>query len=79
MRGRPDGSNMTPPSPRRFVIDMYSSRYHLWCMPEEVTERIRAALPPGGLLVVGAAEGVSDLLRDFQRIEPWLFRKPVSH
>lgn len=36
---------MTPPSTRRFVIDMYSSRYHLWCMPEEVTERIRAALP----------------------------------
>jgi phosphoglycerate dehydrogenase-like enzyme len=46
MRGRPDGSNMTPASPRRFVIDMYSSRYHLWCMPEEAAERIRAALPP---------------------------------
>ncbi len=38
---------MTPPSPRRFVIDMYSSRYHLWRMPEEVAERIRAVLPPG--------------------------------
>lgn len=38
---------MTPPSPRRFVIDMYSSRHHLWCMPEASAERIRAALPPG--------------------------------
>jgi D-2-hydroxyacid dehydrogenase (NADP+) len=46
MRGRPDGSNMTPPPPRRFVIDMYSSRYRLWRMPEEVAERIGAALPP---------------------------------
>jgi phosphoglycerate dehydrogenase-like enzyme len=38
---------MTPRSARRFVIDMYSSRYHLWRMPEEVAERIDAALPPG--------------------------------
>ncbi len=36
---------MTPLSPRRFVIDMYSSRYPLWCMPEGHAERIRASLP----------------------------------
>lgn len=38
---------MTPPSTRRFVIDMYSSRYSLWRMPDEVAERIEAALPAG--------------------------------
>ncbi|NIR43371.1 MAG: D-2-hydroxyacid dehydrogenase [Gemmatimonadetes bacterium] len=36
---------MTPLPKRRFVIDMYSSRYPLWCMPEEDSARIRAALP----------------------------------
>ncbi len=37
---------MSPPRSRRFVIDMYSSRYPLWCMPEADAERIDAALPP---------------------------------
>ena len=40
-----------------------------------VLHNIRAALPPGGLLMAGATEGVTDMLRDFQRLEPWLFRK----
>ena len=39
---------------------------------------IRTALKPGGLLLVGAAEGVAELLRDFHRIEPWLYRKPAA-
>jgi chemotaxis protein methyltransferase CheR len=43
-----------------------------------VLHNIRAALRPGGLLVVGAAEGVADLLQDFPRLEPWLYRKPIS-
>ncbi len=42
---------MTPPSSRRFVIDMFSSRYPLWCMPEADAERIRAELPPDWELV----------------------------
>jgi chemotaxis protein methyltransferase CheR len=42
-----------------------------------VLHNIRAALSPGGLLVTGTAEGVADMLRDFQRLKPWLFRKPV--
>lgn len=41
-----------------------------------VIENVRAAIRPGGMLVAGAAEGVADLLRDFQRIQPWLYRKP---
>ena len=47
----PDGSIMTPLSSRRFVIDMYSSRYPLWCVPEGDAERIGAALPPDWQMV----------------------------
>ena len=42
-----------------------------------VLHNVRAAMRPGGLIVAGMAEGVADLLRDFQRLKPWLFRKPV--
>ncbi len=41
-----------------------------------VIDNVRSALSPGGLLVAGAAEGVADLVKDFQRIQPWLYRKP---
>jgi chemotaxis protein methyltransferase CheR len=30
---------------------------------------------PGGMLVVSASEGVSDLLKGYIRIQPWLYRK----
>jgi chemotaxis protein methyltransferase CheR len=43
-----------------------------------VLDNIRPVVRPGGLLIVGAAEGVADLLPDFQRLEPWLYRKPVA-
>jgi chemotaxis protein methyltransferase CheR len=43
-----------------------------------VLQHVRAALRPGGLLVVGATENVAGMLRDFERLEPWLFRKPPS-
>ena len=41
-----------------------------------VLHNVRAAMRPGGLMVTGMAEGVADLLRDFERLRPWLFRKP---
>jgi chemotaxis protein methyltransferase CheR len=41
-----------------------------------VLSNVRSAIRPGGLLVAGAAEGVSDLIKDFERIQPWLYRKP---
>ncbi len=41
-----------------------------------VLKHVRDALAPGGLLLAGAAEGVSDLLKDFERVQPWLFRRP---
>ena len=45
---------------------------------QRVMHNVRSAVRPGGLLLAGAAEGVTDLLRDFQRIHPWLFRKPTN-
>jgi chemotaxis protein methyltransferase CheR len=41
-----------------------------------VLHNVRGAMRPGGLIVTGMAEGVADLLRDFERLKPWLFRKP---
>jgi chemotaxis protein methyltransferase CheR len=41
-----------------------------------VLHNVRAAVRPGGMLIAGMAEGVGDYLRDFQRLKPWLFRKP---
>ena len=32
-------------------------------------------LKPGGHFICGAAEGVSDLMAGFQRLDPWLYRK----
>lgn len=37
---------------------------------------LRRLIRPGGMLVAGAAEGVSDLLRDMVRLQPWLYRQP---
>lgn len=45
---------------------------------KRVLENVRAAIKPGGMLITGAAEGVSDLLRDFERLSPWLHRRPAT-
>jgi chemotaxis protein methyltransferase CheR len=42
-----------------------------------VLHNARAAIRPGGFFIAGMAEGVADHLRDFQRLKPWLFRKPA--
>ncbi|MEN6406249.1 MAG: protein-glutamate O-methyltransferase CheR [Thermoguttaceae bacterium] len=44
----------------------------------QALQNVCDALSPGGLLVAGAAEGVADLLRGYQRVEPWLFQKPAT-
>ncbi|MFZ5831535.1 MAG: CheR family methyltransferase [Planctomycetota bacterium] len=42
-----------------------------------VLDHVRSAVRPGGLLVAGAAEGVGELVKDFERLQPWLYRKPA--
>ncbi len=43
---------------------------------QTVMANVRNAIRPGGLLMAGAAEGLTDYVRDFQRLQPWLFRRP---
>jgi len=38
-------------------------------------ENVRPLVRPGGLLVAGAAEGVTSLIGSFRRLEPWLFQR----
>jgi chemotaxis protein methyltransferase CheR len=42
-----------------------------------VMNHVKAAIPTGGLLVSGAAEGISDQVHDLERLQSWLFRKPA--
>jgi chemotaxis protein methyltransferase CheR len=41
-----------------------------------VVNHIREKIRPGGYLLAGAAEGVSDLVRGLERLDSWLFRTP---
>ena len=41
-----------------------------------VINNVQASIRPGGLLVSGAAEGVADLVRNYTRLQPWLFQRP---
>jgi chemotaxis protein methyltransferase CheR len=43
-----------------------------------VVGNVRAAMRPGGVLMLGATEGVSDLVRDFQQLAPGLYQKPET-
>ncbi len=45
---------------------------------KQVVENVRALIPPGGLLVAGAAEGIGELLKDYVRLKAWLYQRPGS-
>jgi chemotaxis protein methyltransferase CheR len=45
---------------------------------KRVLANVQNAVRPGGMLVAGTAEGVTDILREFKRIESWLLQKPLS-
>jgi len=42
----------------------------------QVIDNVQASIRPGGLLVAGAAEGVADMVKNYTRIQPWLFQRP---
>jgi chemotaxis protein methyltransferase CheR len=44
---------------------------------KRVIANVQTVIRSGGLLVAGTAEGVLDILRDFERLESWLLRKPA--
>lgn len=41
----------------------------------KVLDQIARVIRPGGLLLTGPAEGVADMLGDYQRVETWLHRR----
>ncbi len=43
-----------------------------------VLDHVKRLMLPNGYLVVGAAEGVAELLSDMKRLQPWLYQKPVE-
>jgi chemotaxis protein methyltransferase CheR len=44
---------------------------------KRVIANVQALVRPGGILVAGTAEGVTEHLREFERVESWLLRKPL--
>ena len=42
-------------------------------------EHLLRLLKPGGVLITGAAEGVTDMLKGLDRETPWLHRSPISN
>lgn len=42
---------------------------------QRVIQNVEAAMRPGSYLVAGAAEGISELMQGFERIQPWLYRR----
>jgi chemotaxis protein methyltransferase CheR len=40
-----------------------------------VMNNVRSMIRPGGLLIAGAAEGITEMVKDMKRIQPWLYRK----
>lgn len=44
----------------------------------QVLKHVRTAIRPGGLLVAGPADGIGDLVKDYVRLQAWLFQKPLE-
>ena len=43
---------------------------------KKVMDNLLTLIAPGGTLIAGAAEGVSNFLNDLKRHQPWLYTKP---
>jgi chemotaxis protein methyltransferase CheR len=43
---------------------------------KRVVENVHSLIQPGGLLVAGPAEGIGDLIKDYARLQPWLYQRP---
>ena len=71
---------MKPPPERMFDLVFLKNVliYFDATSKKAVVDSVRSAIRPGGLLIAGAAEGVADMVKDFTRIQPWLFRKPCK-
>ncbi len=43
---------------------------------KRVMDNLRSAICPGGLLLSGPAEGITDLVKGYTRLQPWLHQRP---
>ncbi len=43
---------------------------------QKVLSQVGPLIRPGAYFIAGAAEGISDMMKDYERIQPWLYRKP---
>ena len=71
--------NLLEPLGERAFDIVFLKNVLIYFAPESkrrVMENVRSAVQPGGMLVTGPAEGVADLLRDFVRLQPWLYQRP---
>lgn len=50
--------------------------YFATASKQRVLDNLRPVISPGGLLAAGPAEGVGELIRDFVRLQPWLYQRP---
>jgi chemotaxis protein methyltransferase CheR len=41
-----------------------------------VVENVCSSIRPGGLLVAGPTEGIAELVKDYVRLQPWLYQRP---
>lgn len=71
---------MEPLGERSFDLVLLKNVLIYFNKPSKTTvlRHVNTVLAPRGLLLTGTAEGVSDLLRHYQRITPWLFQKTDS-
>jgi len=69
---------LDPPRDRPFDL-VFLKNVLIYFDPESkrrVMEHVRSSLQPGGLLVAGPAEGIGDLVKDYVRLQPWLYQRP---
>jgi chemotaxis protein methyltransferase CheR len=50
--------------------------YFATASKKRVLENLRPMISPGGLLIAGPAEGIGELVKDFTRLQPWLYQRP---
>ena len=69
---------LDPPRERPFDL-VFLKNVLIYFAPaskQRVVENVRSLIQPGGLLVAGPAEGIGDLLKDYVRLQPWLYQRP---
>lgn len=45
---------------------------------QQVLSRVMPLVKPGAYFIAGAAEGISDMMQNYERLQPWLYQKPIK-